>query len=100
MFLHINVIMIFFRAPTVKTAWAVLSGIFTQAWTWQPAFNVHLGMVVFLLLVHLIRGIYMSDRTQYVKMPGVVRGLFWFGLVLLVLYGSVDATERFIYFQF
>ncbi len=95
----INIIMVFFRSPDLATAWTVIAGMVTGPWRWSTAFNLQLGMLVVVWVFHLHRGLVRADRVV-VALPPPLRGALWMGLVLLLLYGSVDHTERFIYFQF
>ena len=90
---------IFFRAPDLNTAFRFLSSPFNRAWDWNENCDPYLVLVIVLLTVHILRGLFMSRRKE-IALPGPVRGIFWFGLLMSILYGTVDTSEKFIYFQF
>jgi hypothetical protein len=41
----------------------------------------------------------MTHRPQ-LSLPAPVRAAFWCAMVLAILYGAVDTTQQYIYFQF
>ena len=98
-FIQINLIMIFFRSPTLGVAWNILSGIFRNPWTWLPQYNIYLFMIAFLWMIHFYRGTFMKERKR-IPLNSLMRAIFWAFLILLLIYASVDVTEKFIYFQF
>lgn len=100
MFFTINLHMVFFRSPDVKTAFKVLGGIVSRPWTWDPTYNLYLGLVLAVFGLHVVRGGFFADRSRKFNLPPLVRALFWAAMILLVLFGSVDSNRRFIYFQF
>ena len=96
----VGLAMIFFRAPDVRTGVRIIGGILARSWEWPAVYNLHLVLVLILFAAHVIRGVLLPDRARTVKMPAPVRGLFWFVLVLVIIYGAVDTSQKFIYFQF
>ncbi len=98
-FIHSLILMMLFRSPDLSTAWSVLWGIFNNDWTWPAIYNTHLYLVIFVMGLHYYRGIFMADRIK-ISLSPPLRGMVWLGLIILILYGAVDTTVRFIYFQF
>lgn len=98
-FAYINFIMIIFRSSDLKTAGVFIRGILCHPWSWQPYYSIYAMMVAFLIGMHIYRGVFMSGR-QGVRMSPPVRGAFWFVMIMLIVYGAVERSEKFIYFQF
>lgn len=99
--LTINFIMVFFRAPDMSSAYAVLSGMITNGWSWSDKYNVSLGLLLIVIAAHIWRGM----GLQFSSVAGLlarapVRGAAWLAILLIIVYGAVDQSERFIYFQF
>jgi len=98
-FAYTNFVLIFFRSPDLGSAWEVISGIATNPWRWDDAYDLQLALAAFVAVVHVARGTLMSARKPLPLSPPL-RGAFWFALFMLVLYGAVEKTEKFVYFQF
>jgi len=95
----INFMMVFFRSPDLATAGAVLSGIATGPWTWSPAFNVPLALLLVVWALHIARGTG-ADRFARLRPAAPLRAVMWFAMMLAIVYGAVDVSEPFIYFRF
>jgi len=95
----INSLMMVFRVPDLDTAGVILQRVFGPDWAWQPKYDLYLVMVVGLYLVHWIRARSFSDRER-VWLPAPLRGAMWAGLIVALIFGAVETTEQFIYFQF
>ncbi len=95
----INVIMVFFRAPDMHTALAILSGMGTGEWNWSGRFDVSAMLLLVAASAHVARG-------SNIKLPARVRenvagrSILLTMLLAAVIFGAVDRSERFIYFQF
>jgi len=89
---------VLFRAPDLITAGRVFSGILLHDWHWNPVFNVQLGMLTALYAVHAWRA--RGAERGVITLSSPLRALFWTGMILMILYGAVDRSEQFIYFQF
>jgi len=98
-FLHINFIMIFFRSANLGVAWQVISGIFRNGWIWPAKYSLQLYIVLALIFVHIFKEKF-AALFKKIKSPAVVRAAFWAFLILCIVYGAVEYTEKFIYFQF
>ncbi len=100
--LVIFTIMIFFRASDLGVAWQVLAGIFVNGNGWDANFNVALATLAIAWAAHWVRGCGLHDRfgCRASAWPAPVRGAFWFFLSAIILFGSVERVDRFIYFQF
>jgi len=94
----INVLMVFFRVPDLQRAGEMFYGMVAGAWTWSGRFDLQLAMLAVVWALHVYRGLTASGRQQSASAPW--RGFAWVGLLLVLLYGTVDQAERFIYFQF
>ncbi|MFT7462333.1 MAG: hypothetical protein ACI9EF_000673 [Pseudohongiellaceae bacterium] len=46
------------------------------------------------------RGTWFADGRRELSLSAPLRGLFWAGMLLLVLYGVPDKIAPFVYFQF
>ena len=97
--LTINVIMVFFRAPDLSAAYSVLSGMMTHDWSWSDKFNVSLGLLVIVIAAHAWRGMSMPLMSGLLA-RAPARGFAWLVILMVIIYGAVDRSERFIYFQF
>jgi D-alanyl-lipoteichoic acid acyltransferase DltB (MBOAT superfamily) len=95
----INSLMMIFRVPDLHTAGVIVQRVFGPDWAWQPKYDLYLAMVVGLYLVHWIRGRWFPDRER-VWLPAPLRGAMWAGLIVALVFGAVETTEQFIYFQF
>lgn len=98
MLIGINCGAVLFRAPDITIAAQVFGGMLFNGWRWDPVFNLQLGMLVVLYIAHAWRAY--SNGHGLVAMPAPLRALFWTGMLLLLIYGAVDRSEQFIYFQF
>jgi len=95
----INVIMVFFRAPDLGTAFTVLAGMVTQEWRWSGRYDVAALLLLVAISAHAWRGLGLRAMQGLLSYPPL-RGACWLGILLLIVYGAVDRSERFIYFQF
>lgn len=98
--LTINFIMVFFRAPDISTAYSVLSGMITNGWSWSDQFNITLGLLLIVITAHIWRGMGFQFSAASLLAQAPVRGASWLVILLVIVYGAVDQSERFIYFQF
>jgi hypothetical protein len=98
MMITIGSIMVFFRAADVVDAVAVFRGIFTGTWGWSQRFDPHLLVLGVVWSAHLVRGL-RAERAPY-ELSAPVRGGLWAMMLMLLLYGTVETGDQFIYFQF
>ena len=98
--LTINFIMVFFRAPDMSTAYSVLSGMITNGWNWSNQFNITIGLLLIVIAAHVWRGMGLQLSFSGLLAQAPVRGAAWLAILLIIVYGAVDQSERFIYFQF
>jgi D-alanyl-lipoteichoic acid acyltransferase DltB (MBOAT superfamily) len=96
---HALVLAVIFRSPTVSHALDVFTGILTNPWAWEPHYYLYGAMLLGVWTACVVRGIYMTHRPQ-LSLPAPVRAAFWCAMVLAILYGAVDTTQQYIYFQF
>ncbi|MEM7395004.1 MAG: MBOAT family O-acyltransferase [Verrucomicrobiota bacterium] len=96
----INFWAILFRADSFADAWIIIGRIARWEGSWDPRHMFHLGLVVMVWLVHIARDRWANRSGFLANRSPIVRALWWTGLILLILFGSVDATERFIYYRF
>lgn len=97
--LTINIIMVFFRAPDMSSAYSVLSGMITNGWSWSEKYNISLGLLLIVIAAHVWRGMGLQFSSRLLA-RAPVRGAAWLAILLIIVYGAVDQSERFIYFQF
>jgi D-alanyl-lipoteichoic acid acyltransferase DltB (MBOAT superfamily) len=98
-FFTINMTMVFFASDSLGMAFDVIGGMFTHAWQWQSVYDVHLKLVLLLAAVHLWRGVYYETRAER-PLPAPVRGAFWVAMIAAITWGTPQAAQPFIYFQF
>lgn len=99
-YLHVTFMLtVFFRAPDAATAMTVLDGIISNPWTWETSYEPYLAMVIALGIVHIVRGTFMAHRRE-IPLSAAFRGAFWFLMFSAIVFGAVEHSERFIYFQF
>lgn len=96
----INIIMVFFRARDLPTAWQVLEGMATNGWGLRTGFETTAALLVFLWVVHILRGTSRGRRLLPAELSPPLRGIAWALLVVLLVYGAADESPQFIYFQF
>lgn len=96
----INVAMVFFRAPNLEAVWEVLSGVITNGWSLGPGFDIAAGLLAFLWAVHILRGTARGRRWLPGELSPPLRGAAWALMLAAVVYGGVDHSPQFIYFQF
>ena len=94
----IGVIMVFFRASGLDTAVDVLVGIASARQGWSAEFTPQLVLVVVVGVIHVWRG--RRGPSPARATPPWVRGAMWVAMLLLVLYGTVESDQQFIYYQF
>jgi D-alanyl-lipoteichoic acid acyltransferase DltB (MBOAT superfamily) len=92
---------IFFRAPTLRTAWAMLKGV--AAWSWRPEFPAaFLFLAIFSVPLMLLDLLVESGSGEYGFASAPVRRRVAYGLgcALLVAFLGANQANAFIYFQF
>ncbi|MCK4910730.1 MAG: MBOAT family protein [Thermodesulfovibrionales bacterium] len=94
-----NILLIFFRNENLGNVWSIIKGIVLNGPGWSSMYNVQIALLVFIIGMHVYRGFFMKDLKRIALAPPL-RAAFWFAMFMMILYGSVDQTERFIYFQF
>ncbi len=97
--LHVVLLMILFGARDLPAALDMIAGIFTRAWTWSGELGAPFALALLVALFHFARGRYFRQR-GLVPLSPPLRGLFWAGMTLLIVYGIPEATQPFIYFRF
>lgn len=98
--LHIVILALLFRSPTVGHALEVAKGMVRGSWQMDPSVHVYGAAVLLIWAGCIARGIFHRDGRRDVKMPAPLRASMWIGLLLAILYGSPDTSQQFIYFQF
>ena len=96
---------VFFRANSFDQAMQIFQTLLTtdswsqiSEWTVDSHWQVH-RLLVFVSLVHLLRGMNLDGRLRQIRNP-IVIGVFWAILLIVMLVFYADVTEQFIYFQF
>ncbi len=95
----INLIMVFFRAPTLHHAASIFYGIINAPWTLNPAFYLPLGMLLFAMTWHVLAG-NAPRRIHNLDFNPLMRGAVIALLFLAINYLAVDRQSQFIYFRF
>lgn len=99
---------VFFRATSVKSAWAVLTKIYgalpqlptlVKGYTFTGEFYLSLGLIVFLMTVELF-----DERApvsqRLLAMPRAVRWAFYYAVILAIVVIGVWNTKGFVYMSF
>lgn len=95
----IHFIMIFFRSEDLPQAWTVITGIISGSWSIRESLYIPFLVLAFVWSAHIVFGS-MKKRFHDWQLPPAIRGTLWALLLLMINYGAIDVTERFIYFQF
>jgi len=102
-FATVSLAWLFFRAPTVESAWEMLSGIAGLRGGLMPSdlnlWAKFVGMTTLLMLIDIPQAI-AKDHTVFLRWPWPLRGLFYAALVLLIIVLRPGEQTPFIYFQF
>lgn len=94
---------VFFRAASIADAAAILGRMFTAASDWGALLsgtNLFFVLMCLVLMLTHIAGNYRPWQHYHGPTPALARGLFWALMILATLYGAVEGTEEFIYFEF
>jgi len=99
---------VFFRASSVKSAWAVLTKIYgaipqlpalAAAYNWTGEFYLSVGLIGFLMTVEIL-----DERkpvsARLLAMPRVFRWAFYYAIVFAILVIGVWNTKGFVYMSF
>ena len=97
-FVFLNITLVLFRSPNLQTAKNIYSGILSNRWQWPYFYNFHLGLLVFIGTLLVVRGVRRTHEP--IPLNPIWRAAFWSFLVLLIIYGAVDRTQPYIYFEF
>ena len=95
----ITTVGVFFRAGSLETVAQIWAGLLDFSNPLSDIFVYHALLVSGVIASHIIRGFYFYHRRP-LSMSPLVRGIFWFFLVLVLLYLGIGKTGEFIYFQF
>ena len=91
-------IMIFFRSPELSTAFEMFNGIVSGNWTLSDKWIPSTILLIFVWVMHVLRG--MRKSRQPINLRPAARGGFWACLMMLLLYGTVEQGDLFIYYRF
>jgi hypothetical protein len=99
---------VFFRASSVKSAWAVLTKIYgaipqlptlVAGYNWTGEFYLSVGLIGFLMTVEIL-----DERkpvsARLLAMPRVFRWAFYYAIVFAILVIGVWNTKGFVYMSF
>lgn len=97
-FVFLNITLVLFRSPDLETARNVYMGLFSEWGPWPYFYNFHLGLLAFVGTVFVVRGLRRTHEP--ISLNPFWRAALWSFLILLIIYGAVDQTQPYIYFEF
>ncbi len=97
--LYLGGLILLFRCTSMDHLGQVLGGIVGGKMSFGPQLYLLAGMIALIGLGVIATRLKLRGRED-VSMPAPVRAVLWCLLTLGILYGAVDTTEQFIYFQF
>jgi D-alanyl-lipoteichoic acid acyltransferase DltB (MBOAT superfamily) len=98
-FWYLVLITAIFRSSEPRSGFLMLKKIIFFSWDWRPDYIFYLVMIAGFLFAQYFRGLTKPDRVP-LPMPAPVRAVFWFLMLAVIVYGSVDQTQQFIYYRF
>ena len=98
--LHIFTLALLFRSPSIAHARAIVSDMLTGSWSVDPVVSIYAAAAVAIWVGCISRGVFHGAERKEMKMPAALRAGLWMVLLAVLLYGSPDTHQQFIYFQF
>jgi len=97
---HLITLAFLFRSQSISHMGELLRRLGEGPWVPAQEVAVYAACALVLWALCVARGRYNGEERRPLRMPAPLRAVFWTGLVVALLYGAVDTSQQFIYFQF